>query len=183
MLPFEHKHNQCSVKRRNLAIPMHSVELMRKLRSPFKPCSEASGCQSCNWHCSSHHGSFPPSYPARPFPCFCHSFHCASMIVSAAEQWLRPGNWSNWKLNYFFFLAVLLLPLSILFHCVTTRKLIPTDGKAQQKKETSMTALDVLDCISWKWHCRGMEVRTPLSYKTILLCDARHVVASLSSQF
>lgn len=54
--------------------------------------------------------NIPSPYPGRPFPCLCHSFHCASTRVCTAEQWLRPGNWSNWKLNYFFFLAVLLLP-------------------------------------------------------------------------
>lgn len=156
---------------------------MRKLRSPFKPCSEASGCQSCYWRCFSHRGSFLSAYPARPFPCFCHSFHCASMRVSAAERWLRPGKWSNWKLNYFFSWLCYFYLSQFWFTVWPQENLFQQMERLSKKKETSMTALDVLDCINWKWHCGGMEVRTTPSYKTILLCDARHIVPSLSSQF
>lgn len=102
------------------------------------------------------------SCPGRPF----HAFVIPS-IVPAWElvQLNHDSVWGidpteNWFFKYFFpfsfFWQCYSYPLSILVHCVATRKLVPAKVKAQQK-EASSTALEVLDFIKWKWSCGALE--------------------------
>lgn len=132
-------------------------------------------------------GASPFPCLGRPFPCLCHSFHCASMRVCTAEQWLRVGNWSNWKLiffSFFFFPGYVTSTLSQIWFTVWPQEnLFQQKESLSKKKETSTTTLEVLDFINWKWSYEAVEVKTTPSYKTNLLYGVRLVAPSLSFQF